>query len=80
MTGYHYQSAFTTKCIKLDQECHFILTQGTLHNEDLAGMNSYVLNIISNTVRKAGRNEEKIDRKATIIGIFNILEDQEGTK
>lgn len=71
MTGYHYQSAFTTKCIKLDEECHFIFTQGTLHNKELAGMNSYVLNITSNTVRKAGRNEEKIDRKAAIIGIFN---------
>lgn len=59
MTGYHYQSAFTTKCIKLDQECHFIVTQGTPHKEDLTGMNSYVLNLTSNTVRKAGRSEEK---------------------
>lgn len=80
MTGYHYQSAFTTECVKLDQECHFILTQGALHNEELAGMNSYMLNITSNTVRKAERNEEKTDGKTTIIGIFNIPEDQESTK
>lgn len=80
MTGYHYQSAFTTECVKLDQEYHFILTQGALHNEELSGMNSYMLNITSNTVRKAERNEEKTDGKTTIIGIFNILEDQESTK
>lgn len=40
MTGYHYQSAFTTRCIKLDQVRHFILTQGALHNEGLAVTNS----------------------------------------
>lgn len=36
---------FTAKCIKLNQECDFILTQVTFHREDLAVMNSYVLNI-----------------------------------